>query len=380
MTRPNLPALLAVLSSACLPLGVEAQAAPSAQALPSTQAHLEEAVSPAGLGDGLYETMTALMEVTILNIDVLTLTVRVDPRTGRRLRALVAGHDYDEELADSITRVILESDDLWARQVLHRDVGYGRLLGGMRETSQKAVDDGFVSQAYFDRFSAQLPDLFGFLEEEGSEEGDEIFFRVKGDSVRTVYRDVTGLVRLDQTAVDREGRRASIPSFFARGTRFRKRLVESLIEDQALLVPHFEGDDPVVGTAGFVARTARVSQEVAGTTFTLMTFAVGDVLTLGAMVDGDFEGTAEWVVDDRTFSVPLRRTNRGRADVEVQGQPLLGQHGGFNAFDWVNVEVPRDEWLDDETRIRLTFLAADGEYVLPAPGEWFVASLREEGR
>jgi hypothetical protein len=103
------------------------------------------------------------------------------------------------------------------------------VLGGIRETAEKAADAGFVSRAYVETFSDGLPELFGFLDEGGTKKGDEIVFRVRGDSVRTLYRTVDGRVLLDRTAVDAQGRRASIPSFFAPGTRFRKRLIESLL-------------------------------------------------------------------------------------------------------------------------------------------------------
>lgn len=140
-----------------------------------------------------------------------------------------------------------------------------------------------------------------------------------------------------------------------------------------LVVPQFAVDNPLIGTPGFVAHTTRINRPVEGTTFTLMAFAIGDVLTLGAMVEGPFDGTAHWTVGERTFSVPVRRSNRGTTDVAVSGQALVGQHGGFNAFDWVNVEVPIDEWLPNGTRVRLEFEAADARVVLPHDGGWFDA-------
>ena len=144
---------------------------------------------------------------------------------------------------------------------------------------------------------------------------------------------------------------------------------------EALLVPQFAIDDPLVGTAGFVARTTRVNRPIDGTTFTLMAFAVGDVLTLGAMVEGPFDGTAHWTVGQRTFSVPIRRSNRGTTDVAVSGQTFVGRHGGFNAFDWVNVEVPIDEWLPNGTRVRLDFEAECVRVVLPDDDRWFVSEV-----
>lgn len=185
---------------------------------------------PDGLGTGPYGELSALMEVTIFNIDVLTLTVRVPPRVADRLRSLSAGRSYSDELADSVAAVMLEADDLWARQELHRDVGYDRMTGGTRETAERAAEAGYIGGAHLEDFVARIPDLFGFLRDEGASEGDELFFRIRGDTVRTVYRTVKGEVRLDRTVVDPEARRASIPAFFAPDTRFRKRLVESLLE------------------------------------------------------------------------------------------------------------------------------------------------------
>ena len=185
-----------------------------------------ELLEPAGLAEA---ELSALLEVTIFSIDVLTLTVRVDPETEARLQRLAAAEKYSDELADSVAAVILEANDLWARQVLHRDVGLGRLVGGMRETGEKAAKAGFITQEYFEEWSESLPATFGFLEEDGAKKGDEIFFRVRGDTVRTLYRTVEGRVLLNQSIESTQARRGSIPGFFAPETRFRKRLVESLL-------------------------------------------------------------------------------------------------------------------------------------------------------
>ena len=186
---------------------------------------------PFAFGSGPYEEMEALMEVTILNIDVLTLTVRVGPETAAHLGRLVEGHDeYSDELADSVAAVILDAKDAWASQVFLRDVSVGRLTGGMRETVEKAVEAGFVSEEYAAEFSGALPEWFGFLGERGAKKGDTIFFMIRGDSLRTTFLTVDGQVLMDEVGADREGRKASIPSFFAQGTRFRKRLVESLVK------------------------------------------------------------------------------------------------------------------------------------------------------
>jgi hypothetical protein len=185
---------------------------------------------PPGLGRGGGEEMRALLQVTFLRIEVLMLTVRVPPATGAHLRALSRDRPYSEALADSVAAVILSAEELWARQVMHRNVGHDRMLRGMREAVEKAADAGYVTHRYARRFAADLPELFGFLRDGGARKGDAIYFWSRGDTLRTVYRAADGTIRLDRSTVDPQARRAGVPSFFAPGTRFRVRLVESLLE------------------------------------------------------------------------------------------------------------------------------------------------------
>lgn len=191
---------------------------------------VEDPFARAGITTGPHLDISTLMEVTIFNIDVLTLTVRVTTETRDQLLRIVRDRSYSEELADSVAAVVLEADEAWGRQVLERDVGYGRLVDGIRETTEKAAEAGYVSTSYLEEFSASLPDLFGFLREDGAREGDEILFAVEGGTTRTLYRSVDGRIRMDRTTDQEEARLGSIAAFFAPDTRFRKGLVESLIE------------------------------------------------------------------------------------------------------------------------------------------------------
>ena len=149
--------------------------------------------------------------------------------------------------------------------------------------------------------------------------------------------------------------------------------------DSRLTVPHFSADDPAVGTAGFVGRTTRLQREVDGTTYTLMAFAVGDNLTLGAMVEGTFDGVGHWYVGEEAFVAPLRRDNRGRTDVAIEGLAAPGEHGGFAEFDWVNVTLPLEQWGQDGTRVRLEFRGGPDPISIPATGDWLYISLSPQG-
>lgn len=224
MTRRSSSFLLAVLASATPVMAQSTVEAPTAFVADVPDTSLD----PRHLGVGPWDRMSALLEVTIFNIDVLTLTVRVDSTTGGRLEEVAADRSYSDSLADSVSAVILEADELWAMQIFHRDVGFGRLIGGMTESAEKAAEAGYVSEEYVAAFSDRAPEWFGFLREDGAKEGDMILFHVVGESVRTVYLTVDGRVLLNEVGDDAEGRRASVPSFFAPGSRFRERLVKSL--------------------------------------------------------------------------------------------------------------------------------------------------------
>lgn len=193
----------------------------------------EDPFAPAGLGEAPFGEMEALLEVTLFNIDVLTLTVRVPDDSAARLEALVADADgYEDELADSVGAIVFDADALWSRQEFERDVGYGRLIGAMEDSAEDAVKAGYITEAYAAEFAASLPELFGFLEDDGVKEGDQIYMLVRGDTVRTLFRTVDGRVLLDRSATSAEGRNGSIPTFFAPDSDFRKRLVESLLAER----------------------------------------------------------------------------------------------------------------------------------------------------
>jgi hypothetical protein len=230
MRQASLRHLVAVvLLAGAVPSPGLSQPIEHARSQTSPSADGEDPEELSGLAEGPYSTMSALLEVTIFEIDVLTLTVRVGPEGAARLAALAAGREYSEALADSVASVLLDAERAWARQVFMRDVSFGRLLGGMRETARKAAEAEYITEGYYEQFSENLPVWFGFLEETGVKKGDQILFSVRGDSLRTVFRTLDGRVLLDRHAEGAEARRASIPSFFAPGTRFRKRLVESLL-------------------------------------------------------------------------------------------------------------------------------------------------------
>jgi len=149
------------------------------------------------------------------------------------------------------------------------------------------------------------------------------------------------------------------------------------------VIPCFAADDARVSTAGFVAQTLRLNKDADGVRYTLMAFAVGDQLTLGAMVKGAFRGTVHWRVGERELTVPFDTAAPGtEAAVTVNGAPdqhFRAKGAAFRGTAWTNVELPLAAWLSPGTALQLEFTPASGTpQVLPEPGLHYVARLERK--
>jgi hypothetical protein len=145
-------------------------------------------------------------------------------------------------------------------------------------------------------------------------------------------------------------------------------------------IPVFASDDERVGTAGFVGQTLRRSYAQNGVTYTLMAFAVGDTLTLGAMVKGGFAGDVRWQVGPRTLTFVFDTNNaRAKTPVRVSDDPnadLEGQGAAFAGISWMNVDVPLSSFASGGTAVQLKFrCSADETVTLPNAGHHYVMLL-----
>ena len=141
-------------------------------------------------------------------------------------------------------------------------------------------------------------------------------------------------------------------------------------------IPHFTAGDPRVETAGFVRETLRVSIDRADRTHTLMAFAVGETLTLGAMVTGGFRGLVRWKIGGRRISFAMNTAGSlENIPVEIEGEPTTpaptGQGASFRGTTWVNIELPLADWVSDGTPLQLVFLPEIGEHPLFLPDDGF---------
>ncbi len=129
-------------------------------------------------------------------------------------------------------------------------------------------------------------------------------------------------------------------------------------------VPMFAADDERVNTAGFISETLRLHEERDGVRHTLMAFVVGDTLSLGAMVKGEFHGLVRWKVGGRRFSLPFDTVGpMDPVPITVEAGPsaaMAGHGASFRGTTWVNVDVPIADWVEDGTALQLVFLPRVG--------------------
>ena len=148
-----------------------------------------------------------------------------------------------------------------------------------------------------------------------------------------------------------------------------------------LSIPSYRADDPRPQTGGFV-REVRLAETIVGETkFILMAFRVGDTLTLGAMTEGPFEGTARFRLGEHELGFEFA-PEHGDVAVETTNPPAgverpIGQQAGFKGFRWVNVDLDSDAWLPDgAARLDLRFTDRAGRVTsLPTTGSAFAARL-----
>lgn len=150
-----------------------------------------------------------------------------------------------------------------------------------------------------------------------------------------------------------------------------------------LAIPTYTKDDPRPGTGGFVRDVRLVEAAQNGTKYILMAWQVGDVLTLGAMTEGPFEGRVEWRLNDAAlrFDVDAKPAS-GDVVIDTIDAPAgvarpVGQTAGFRGYRWTNIELPAAAWFGAAAgSVSLTFTSKDGAVVsLPKEGRFATSKI-----
>jgi hypothetical protein len=220
-------------------LGI-ACASPILLALACSQPQAPERQPPPEIEEGLAgpdaPAMSTKLERTILGIDVLRVSARFGPSTSRSLEQLIAaGAEEDvssEQLVDSIAAVALGSTNAMIQVELLRDVELSRFLEATRESLLIASDGNALPAAQREKVSSRLDAWFSFLEERGLVEGDRLIYRIRGDTVRTLYDGAGGYRLLDQTDPNApEVRAAVLAGYLAEGVELQEGLAGSIVDE-----------------------------------------------------------------------------------------------------------------------------------------------------
>ena len=178
-----------------------------------------------GLGPRARACM--LLERTIFQVDVLTVDLRLGSGTADEIRRLVEAG----AARDSIATAAIRSQDAWARIRFVRNVGMNQFLDGVRADLARVVEAGLIDRETFDSISRNLPRWYSFLEDRGVRDGDELLYRVRGDTLHSGYRTPSDEWLLRQTDVGQERRLAVLGSYLVEGSSFREGLLDSLVSE-----------------------------------------------------------------------------------------------------------------------------------------------------
>lgn len=219
-------AALAAAPAAAVPGPTVPAAAVPGPAGPS--AAQEAPVDTAGLGAGPYATLRTLVEKSIFKVNVLTAEIRFGPAPAAEIERLARAGDGAGARRDSLALAGFEASDALVRIDYLRGFDADRMREGILRNLRGAVRAGWMSEEEHERIGRVLPEWLGFLEGRGVREGDAMWIRVRGDTVSTVYRDRSGGVLTEWTAVDPLRRRAVLGRYFAPGSDFLDGLLDSL--------------------------------------------------------------------------------------------------------------------------------------------------------
>lgn len=190
-------------------------------------------VDTAGLADGPYSRMSMLLEKTLFKVDVLTLELRFGQASAMALQAATSKQGSRDATYDAVAGAALGATDVWARIRFERDISFKQFLDAARDNLQRAVDARLIDRQAFLDVSDGLPVWYAFLEDRRVRTGDEMHYRIRGDTLRTVYVGFDGEVLLDQIDIGPERRLSVLGGYFAPGSEFRRPLIHSFLFGRA---------------------------------------------------------------------------------------------------------------------------------------------------
>ncbi len=187
------------------------------------------------LATGPFSRMSTLYEKSFLffSIDVLSLEVRFGSEVAEKVKSLVQSGDEPSKFADSIADTALHAQDAFVHIRFLRDISLDRFIKEARESTKLVREAGIIDNPSYEHISKNLPIWYASLAKRGISEGDEMFYRIRGESLRSVYLGVDGTIYVDQESKGKLFPLAVLGGYFVEKSKFRKGLLQSLFHHSA---------------------------------------------------------------------------------------------------------------------------------------------------
>jgi len=189
-------------------------------------------VDTSGLASGPYPAMSMKLEKTLFKVDVLTLELWFAAADDARVRAGAALEEPPDVVYEAVAAAALEATDVWARIRFLRGVSLGQFLDAAADNLQAAREAGLMDDKAFAEISEGLPVWYSFLRQRRVRKHDEMHYRIRGDTLRTVFLGDNGAVLLDQIDIGPERRLSVLGGYFVPDSDFREPLIRSLVGNE----------------------------------------------------------------------------------------------------------------------------------------------------
>lgn len=181
-------------------------------------------LSEGGLASGPFSKMHMLLEKTILNVDVVTIDIRVDSKAQSEFAKIAQGKKIEGDVEEQLAKAAMAVDNAVIQMKFERDVSLSQWLDQVSGSLDKAVAAGYITATRKAQVMSGLPNWFSVIKERGFKEGDKVLYRVQKGSLRTALQRADGQVTVDQTDTTGDSAKVLFAGYFAPGADMRKML------------------------------------------------------------------------------------------------------------------------------------------------------------
>jgi hypothetical protein len=180
-------------------------------------------LSEGDLASGPFSKMHMLLEKTILNVDVVTVDVRVNAKAQGEFSKIASGKKIEGDVEEQLAKAAIAVDNAVVQMKFERDVSLSQWLDQVEGSLEKAVSAGYIAGARKTQVMTNLPTWFAPIKDRGFKEGDKVLYRVSPGSLRTVLHTMEGQTVVDQTD-NGDASKILFSGYFAPGADMRAML------------------------------------------------------------------------------------------------------------------------------------------------------------